>query len=67
MGAFDPKVLIDKITALPTDLIVEVENFVDLISKREQDRSLARIAAATSAPSFAAVWSNPEDDAYDAL
>lgn len=67
MGAFNPKVLIEKITALPADLIAEVEDFVDLIGKREQDRSLARVAAATSAPSFAAVWNNPEDDAYDAL
>lgn len=67
MGAFNPKALIEKIGALPADLIAEVEDFVDLIGKREQDRSLARIAAAMSAPSFAAVWNNPEDDAYDAL
>lgn len=67
MGAFDPKALIAKITALPADLIAEVEDFVDLVGKREQDRSLARVAAATSAASFAAVWNNPEDDAYDAL
>ena len=67
MGAFNPKALIDKITALPADLIAEVEDFVDFIGKREQDRSLARAAAATSAPAFAAVWNNPEDDVYDAL
>lgn len=67
MGAFNPKALIDKITALPADLITEVEDFVDFIGKREQDRSLARAAAATSAPALAAVWSNPEDDVYDAL
>lgn len=67
MGAFNPKALIDKITALPADLITEVEDFVDFIGKREQDRSLARAAAATSAPALAAVWSNLEDDVYDAL
>lgn len=67
MGAINPKALIDKITALPAELLTEVEDFVDFIGKREQDRSLARAAAATSAPAFAAVWSNPEDDAYDAL
>lgn len=67
MGAFNPKALIDKITALPVDLIAEVEDFVDFIGKREQDRSLARAAAATSAAAFAAIWDNPEDDVYDAL
>ena len=67
MGAFDPKILIDKITALPAELIAEVEAFVDLVGQREQNRSLARGAAATSAPAFAAVWDNPEDDAYNAL
>ena len=34
---------------------------------REQERALARAAAAASAPAFAEVWNNPEDDVYDAL
>lgn len=34
---------------------------------RKQDLSSARAAAAASAQAFAAVWNNPEDDAYDAL
>jgi hypothetical protein len=59
--------LIEKIQTLPPDLLVEVEDFVDFIRQREQERSLIRAAAATSAPAFAAIWSNPEDDAYDAL
>ncbi len=67
MGGFDPKILIDKITALPVELMAEVEQFVDQVREREQDRALARAAAAASVPAFAAVWNNPEDDAYDAL
>jgi PHD/YefM family antitoxin component YafN of YafNO toxin-antitoxin module len=31
------------------------------------ERSLVRSATGVSAPSFADVWSNPEDDVYDAL
>lgn len=67
MTVANPKALIDKITALPDDRIAEIEDFVDFIGQREQDRALRRAAAALSAPAFAAVWSNPEDDVYDAL
>jgi hypothetical protein len=59
--------LFEKIQALPAERIAEIEDFVDFIRLREQDRALTRAAAAASAAGFAAVWSNSEDDAYDAL
>ena len=59
--------LIEKIQALPAERIAEVEDFVDFIRLREEGRTLTRAAAATSAPAFAKIWSNPDDDAYDAL
>ena len=59
--------LIQKIQALPVERIAEVEDFVEFIAAREQERSLTRAAGAVSAPAFAAIWNNPEDDAYDAL
>lgn len=62
-----PKALIEKIRALPLDRIAEIEDFVDFIGQRERARSLSRMAAAASAPAFAAVWNNPEDNVYDAL
>ena len=34
---------------------------------RDQAHTLADAAAAASVPAFAAVWNNPEDDAYDGL
>ncbi len=61
----DTSALIEKIQMLPPDRLVEVEDFVDFIRLREQERVLTRAAAAASAPTFAAVWNNPEDDAYD--
>ena len=67
MPAVDPKALIDKIAALPRERIAEVEDFVDFLRLRDQDRALSRAAAAASAPAFAAVWENPEDDVYDAV
>jgi hypothetical protein len=66
-----PETLIRKIGALPVARIAEVEDFVDFIGQREEetlsDRALRSAAMTASAPSFAAVWSNPEDDVYDAL
>jgi len=59
--------LIEKLNSLPIDRLAEVEDFVDFLRLREQDRALFRAAAAASEPSLAAIWSNPEDDAYDAL
>jgi len=63
----DSKILIEKIETLPAERIAEIEDFVDFIRLREQERALARAAAAASASAFAAIWSNPEDDVYDAL
>jgi hypothetical protein len=63
----DTKALIRKIAALPDERIAEIEDLVDFIRLREQERALTRAAAAASASSFAAIWSNPEDDGYDAL
>lgn len=59
--------LIEKIQALPADRIAEIEDFVDFIRMREQDRELTRAAAGMSEPAFAAVWNNSDDDVYDAL
>jgi hypothetical protein len=63
----DTQALMERTRALPPERIAEVEDFVAFIAAREQDRALTRAAAAASTPAFAAVWDNPEDDAYDAL
>ena len=61
----DTKTLIEKIETLPAERIAEIEDFVDFIRLREQERALTRAGAAASAPVFAATWSNPEDNVYD--
>ncbi len=63
----NPQALINKIKALPPERIAEIEDFVDFIRLREQERALTRAAAAASDPTFATIWNNPEDDVYDAL
>ena len=63
----DAQALLEKIQALPPERLSEVEDFVDFIAAREQERALTRAASAASTPAFAAIWNNPDDDAYDAL
>lgn len=63
----DIRSLIDKIESLPAERIAEVEDFVDFIRLREQERRLVRAAAAASASTFAAIWGHPDDEVYDAL
>ena len=59
--------LIEKIQTLSPDRLAEVEDFVDFIRLRDQERALTRDAASASGPAFAAIWGNSEDDCYDAL
>jgi hypothetical protein len=59
--------LIEKIERLSPDRAAEVEDFVDFLRERDRDRALARAALIGSHAAFAAVWTNSEDDAYDAL
>jgi hypothetical protein len=60
-------ILAEKIRTLSPEQIAEVDDFVEFLRLRGEERTLTRTAATVSAPAFQAVWSNPEDDAYDAL
>jgi hypothetical protein len=59
--------LIEKIRSLPPEKIAEVEDFVDFLRHRSEDRLLSTAAAKLSENAFRKVWSNPEDDDYDRL
>lgn len=67
MASAMPETLVAKIVALPVDRIAEVEDFVDFLAQRESERAESRGMSAVSNAAFAAVWSNPADDAYDVL
>jgi hypothetical protein len=57
--------LIEKIEALPAERRAEVEDFVDLLQVREQDRPPAGAAAIPYASALDRIWNNPDDDIYD--
>ena len=59
--------LIDKIRALPPERVAEVEDFVDFLRLRDDDRRLARGVTKLSESSFGQVWDNPDDADYDRL
>ena len=59
--------LIAKLDALPTSRLAEVEDFVDFLRSKDQDRAFRRAALLVSEPAFARVWNDPENDVYDAL
>ncbi len=59
--------LFNKIKQLPPQRVAEVETFVDFLCAREKERSLTHNAAKASEASFAQVWDNDEDAAYDRM
>jgi hypothetical protein len=61
------QILMEKIRQLPPQGVAEVEDFVEFLRLRSTERALVQAAAQTAAPSFAAVWDNDDDAAYDSL
>ncbi|NML16232.1 toxin-antitoxin system, antitoxin component, Xre family protein [Azohydromonas sp. G-1-1-14] len=47
--------------------VAEVEDFVDFLREREEAQRLTHAAAKASEASFAQVWDNDEDAAYDRM
>jgi hypothetical protein len=59
--------LIDKLEALPPERIAEVEDFIDFLKQRDQDRQWTRDATKAAEQAFAEVWDNQDDAVYDRL
>ncbi len=60
-------VLLKKLRALPPEKVSEVEDFIEFIWCRHQDRELARAVTRLSEGALRKVWDNPDDAAYDRL
>lgn len=59
--------LLEKIRSLPPDKLAEVEDFIDFLRQRTEDRRLARATTSLSEDAFRKVWDNPDDADYDRL
>lgn len=59
--------LIEKIRSLPPEKVAEVEDFVDFLMLRNEERRLTAAATKLSEDAFRRVWDNPDDADYDRL
>lgn len=59
--------LIEKIRQLVPEQVVLVENFIDSLSKQNEDYNLTLAATKLSEPTLQKIWDNPEDAEYDQL
>jgi hypothetical protein len=67
MSTQPEQVLIEKLRALAPERLAEVEDFIDFLRARDEERQLRQAAARLSADAFAQVWDNADDEAYDRL
>jgi hypothetical protein len=56
-----------KLEHLAPERLAEVEDFIDFLQQRDQDKRLRQDYAQASERSFARVWDNDEDAVYDKL
>ncbi len=59
--------LLAKIRRLPPERVAEVEDVVDCLRLRDEERKLTGAASRLSEATFARVWDNPDDADYDRL
>nr|VFK51729.1 MAG: hypothetical protein BECKTC1821D_GA0114238_11386 [Candidatus Kentron sp. TC] len=61
------KQMMEKLDHFSPERLAEVENFIDFLQQRDQDRLLRQDYAYAQEASFAKVWDNDEDAIYDKL
>jgi hypothetical protein len=61
------QLLIEKIRQLPPEKQAEVEDFIDFLSRRDEDRRLTQATTKLSEEAFRQIWDNETDSAYDKL
>jgi len=67
MNTRNPQTLIEKLKSLPPERVAEVEDFVDFLRTRDEERALERAATRAAEPAFAKVWNNDDNAAYERL
>ena len=67
MNSAGEKALLEKLKALPPERLAEVEDFVDFLTVRDQERHFTQAAGRLSEDAFRAVWDNPDVAEYDRL
>ena len=55
------------VRTLPPERVAEIEDFVDFLRLRDEERKLTEAASQLSEAAFAKVWDTPDDADYDRL
>jgi hypothetical protein len=61
------ELLMQKLQSLRPDRIAEVEDFIDFLKSRDEERFSARAALKATEPVLERVWDNADDAEYDQL
>ena len=59
--------VLHKLQLLPPERLATVEDFIDFLYQKDQERELTQTALKTAEASFNRVWDNLEDADYDNL
>lgn len=59
--------MLEKLEHLSPARLAEVEDFIDFLQQRDQERHLRQDFAQASNAAFATVWDNDDDAIYDTL
>ena len=59
--------VLEKLQHLTPDRLAEVEDYIDFLRQRDQDKNLRKNFTQASESAFAKVWNNDSDAIYDTL
>lgn len=59
--------MLEKLEHLSPERLAEVEDFIDFLSQRDQDKRLRHDYAQVSEGAFSKAWGNDDDAIYDTL
>ncbi|MDR4515565.1 hypothetical protein [Nitrosomonas sp.] len=59
--------VLQKLQTLTPERVKEVEDFIDFLRQRDDERQLARATMSASEEPLNTVWNNPDDAEYDRL
>jgi hypothetical protein len=61
------QVILEKLKGLRPERIAEVEDFVDFLKSRDEERSITQAAGSLAEDSLRKIWDNADDADYDRL
>ncbi len=59
--------MLEKLERLSPERLAEIEDFIDFLNQRDQDKRLRQDYAQASEEAFSKVWDNDDDAIYDSL